>query len=68
MILTKYISERSKPYDWQSHRETSNSKHPDGYDDWSSEGCEIDENYNDSEDVVTCFCNHLTSFCMLLVS
>ena len=40
----------------------------DGYGDWSSEGCEIDESYNDSQDVVTCFCNHLTSFCILLVS
>ena len=39
----------------------------DGYGNWSSEGCEIDENYNDIQDEVTCFCDHLTSFSILLV-
>ena len=39
----------------------------DGYGDWSSDGCKIDESYIDTQDYFTCFCDHLTSFSILLV-
>ena len=38
----------------------------DGFGDWSSEGCVVGD-YNETDGTVTCNCNHLTSFSMLLV-
>ena len=40
----------------------------DGFGDWSSKGCHRDESYNKSDESVTCYCNHLTSFSILLVN
>ena len=37
----------------------------DYYGDWSSYGCEV---LNENTDSVTCGCNHLTTFALLLVS
>ena len=39
----------------------------DGFGDWSSEGCERVEPYSELDESVTCHCNHLTSFSILLV-
>ena len=38
-----------------------------GYGDWSTEGCVRGE-YNESDAHVTCYCTHLSSFTILLVS
>ena len=37
----------------------------DGIGGWSTEGCFVGDNSTDS--VITCFCDHLTSFTILLV-
>ena len=42
--------------------------HVDGFGNWSSEGCQRDESFNISDESVTCYCNHLTSFSILLVN
>ena len=39
--------------------------HIDGRGDWNTRGCML---VNETEDNVTCQCDHLTSFSMLLVS
>ena len=36
----------------------------DGYGDWSQDGCTL---VNMTENEVVCMCNHLTTFCLLMV-
>ena len=42
--------------------------HAVGYGNWSDYGCETVYNMSDPDAGVTCLCNHLTSFAILLVS
>ena len=60
----------SKFKQWDTHHFISffsSSSSPDGSGDWNTSGCTL-TNYDDTTNMVTCACDHLTNFACLVVS